>query len=266
MDKEEPYLLTGSPPCEAFSKLLNIKLASRDPATVKAKNERVVRRLHTAIGCYRKQMENGRYFLHEHPDGASSWKDEEVVRLQREEGVFTVEGPMCRWGMQLETRDGRKGYVFKRTRWVTNSRVLASILDGRCSNQTGHGNRTGAEPEHRHLTLIGGCAAMAAVYPPRLVAAVLKGIKEQMKQDKAIDAVALKFGGPVPSENVFEVTDMNVEQYEQIFDEVTGAQLPAELVAQGKKEEIDWVRSIKLYDKVPRRMVKERGKQIVRTR
>ena len=157
MDKEEPYLLTGSPPCEAFSQLLNIKLASRDPENVKAKKEQGVRRLHTAIGCYRKQMENGRYFLHEHPDGASSWKDEEFVRLHREEGVFTVEGPMCRWGMELETRDGRKGYVFKRTRWVTNSRVLASILDGRCSNQTGHGNRTGAEPEHRHLTLIGGC-------------------------------------------------------------------------------------------------------------
>ena len=116
-----------------------------------------------------------------------------MAKLQREEGVFTVEGPMCRWGMELETRDGRRGYVFKRTRWVTNSRVLASILDGRCSNQTG------VEPEHRHLTLIGGCAAMAAVYPPKLVAAVLKGLREQMKQDNAIDAVDLKFGGPVPS-------------------------------------------------------------------
>ena len=63
-----------------------------------------------------------------------------------------------------------------------------------------------------------------------------------------------------------KVTEENVEQYEQFFDEVAGTQLLAELVAQGKKEEIDWVRSIKLYDKVPRRMAKERGKQIVRTR
>ena len=70
---------------------------------------------------------------------------------------------------------------------------------------------------------------MAAVYPPKLVVAVLTGLKEQMKQDNAIYAVDLKFGGPVPSEHVFEVTEENVEQYEQVFDEVTGLQLPAEL-------------------------------------
>ena len=57
-----------------------------------------------------------------------------------------------------------------------------------------------------------------------------------------------------------------MEQYEQIFDEVTGIPLPMELVAKGKQEEIDWVRSIKLYDKVPRRLAKERGIPIVRTR
>ena len=51
-----------------------------------------------------------------------------------------------------------------------------------------------------------------------------------------------------------------------MFDEVTGLQLPAELVTKGKKEEIDWVKSIKLYDKVPRRLAKERGKPIVKTR
>ena len=38
------------------------------------------------------------------------------------------------------------------------------------------------------------------------------------------------------------------------------------MAAKGKKEEIEWVRSIKLYDKGPRRLAKERGKPIVETR
>jgi len=39
------------------------------------------RHLRTAINFYRRQMAGGRFFLHEHPWGASSWEDEEMVKL-----------------------------------------------------------------------------------------------------------------------------------------------------------------------------------------
>ena len=89
---------------------------------------------------------------------------------QKLDGVFTVSGPMCRWLVKLTGHDGKPGLVRKRTRWVTNSRALAEVLDLYCTNELGK------EPR-RHITLMGSLATLAAQYPPKLITAVLKGIK-----------------------------------------------------------------------------------------
>ena len=60
-------------------------------------------------------MKAGRIFLHEHPKGASSWKDEEMQKLMAEDGVHWVSGPMCNWGMKLTDREGERGFVRKET-------------------------------------------------------------------------------------------------------------------------------------------------------
>ena len=46
---EEPFLLTGSPPCDPFSQLLQISAHRRDPAPVKQQRGMGVQNLHTAI-------------------------------------------------------------------------------------------------------------------------------------------------------------------------------------------------------------------------
>ena len=168
IEDEDPYLLTGSPPCEAFSRLLHISRRRRDPEAV-AEQKRVGRhRLQVAIGCYRSQMKRGRLFLHEHPDGADSWQEAEMVALLEEPGVIRVRGPMCRWDMEAEDRRGLqgRGYVRKMTGWVTNCKELAELLEGECSNLTGR------REWRRHIHLIGGIAKGAQVYPPKLVKAI----------------------------------------------------------------------------------------------
>ncbi len=60
------------------------------------------------------------------------------------------------------------GFVRKETGWMTNCGALATLLEGECSNQTGKA------PWHRHVHLIGGLARQAAIYPPKLVKAVLR--------------------------------------------------------------------------------------------
>ena len=52
---------------------------------------------------------------------------------------------MCRWGMKSKDASG-VGYVRKPTRWMTNSKVLAEILQKECPNKEG---RTW----HRHVML-----------------------------------------------------------------------------------------------------------------
>ena len=44
------------------------------------------------IEIYKAQVQEGRYFIHEHPVGASSWRLKERAELLEMEGVDTVVG------------------------------------------------------------------------------------------------------------------------------------------------------------------------------
>ena len=125
--------------------------------------------LHTAIRFYRRQYNEGRIFLHKHPQGADSWNDYEMQKLQALPGVYTVTGPMCRFEMQIDHPKFGRGFVRKPTKWVTNSKYLAELLEGECTNR----GRWPNKDWHRHVPLIGGVAHLAAEYPPKLVMAVL---------------------------------------------------------------------------------------------
>ena len=107
----------------------------------------------TACSFYRKQVEAGRFFLHEAPWSAASWKDPEVRDLSERPDVYTVRGPMCRWVVATDRRGLQgTGYVRKETGWMTNHPGLAQLLQGECTN------KTAGQPWHRHVHLIGELA------------------------------------------------------------------------------------------------------------
>ena len=81
-DDEEPYLLTGSPPCEAFSNLQNLKKGKVDPAVKQKRLKQARKHLNASVVFYKRQIERGKYFLHEHPLSASSWYEEGIKELQ----------------------------------------------------------------------------------------------------------------------------------------------------------------------------------------
>jgi len=155
---EQPVLVTGSPPCTAFCLLQNLR--PKEPNKRKTELEEATRLLHVAVDVYRGQLRAGRYFLHEHPCGCSSWDDGRVQALQREPGVFTVTSPMCCFNAKLPKATGadQEARIYKRTKWVTNSRVLAEALDRRCTNEVG------GHKWHRHVSLLNGMAKFAGAY------------------------------------------------------------------------------------------------------
>ena len=252
LDYERPYLLTGGPPCEAFSMLQALSKDKRPEEETARRLEVGLRHLHTAVRIYRRQYEEGRVFLHEHPAGATSWDDSEVIALQKLPGVFTVCGPMCTWGMEVS--DGRRsGLVFKKTKWVTNSPRLAKVLDTWCSNQSGTGY-------HVHVDLIGGLARQAARYPPKLVAAILKELKEHLMEDGVLSAMEARASGPNPSQdNWVEWSEETWEDVARFFDNVSGEVLPTDKVLEARAEELRWCRDIGLYTKVLRQVSTNRG-------
>lgn len=261
VDYEKPELLTGSPPCDAFSLLQNLSKSFRNEARRELKLAEGRRYLHTAIKFYRKQLNAKRYFLHEHPLGCASWQDSEMVALQREDGVYTVTSPMCCYGMKVG-RSGREEMLAnKPTKYVTNSRVIAQALDRWCSN------KLGITPFHQHVELVGGIAHFAAAYPPELVKTVLRALRQQLVEDGSISELELKTSGPVPSESIHKhFPDEVLQDAVRYYDDISGEELPPDLVEAGKQEELKWIRSIGLYDKVDRSSISGKGGQVIPTR
>lgn len=237
-ETDDPFLLTGSPPCEAFSAILRIMKSKRDPEKIQRDRELGLQHLRVAVEAYKRQMQRGRYFLHEHPWTASSWNEDVVKELREDPRVYVVKGPMCRWRMKPKDCAEENVYVRKETGWMTNSPVLAEILRGTCSNSDG-------KAWHRHVSLIGGGRAHAArVYPPALVKAVLKGIKEQMRQDGELSVSAMQLSGPVPEDDVELNPDWG------FWDDVRGGWLDPEGVRKARAEEMQILKDMQVYEKV----------------
>jgi hypothetical protein len=96
--------------------------------------------------------------------------------------------------------------------------------------------------------------------PPELTRAVLAGLKEQAVEDGVIDDIDTTFGGPVPNHALVNWGDPKLQgTFDKFYDEITGEELPPDLVKEGRAEEIEWVHSIKLYDKVHRSVAAGRG-------
>ena len=68
--------------------------------------------------------------------------------------------PVCCVQAKIETKDGSRNvnrFVYKPTKWMTNSKALVEALGKRCSNSN-------EPPFHRHIVLNGGLAKMATTY------------------------------------------------------------------------------------------------------
>ena len=66
------------------------------------------------------------------------------------------------------------GPVYKPTRWLSNSRAIMTRLGRKCTRA------------HRHIQLVSGRAAKAAIYPPELCLQVLRGLRDQVRLDSSL--------------------------------------------------------------------------------
>ncbi len=89
--------------------------------------EFVEARLHVdfVMEICKRQHRAGRYFLHEHPWQASSWRLDSVSEVAGLDGVLKVQADQC----QFDSEDVVSGNpVRKRTGFLTNSQCLADSL------------------------------------------------------------------------------------------------------------------------------------------
>ena len=167
IEREDPLILLGAPPCTVFSPMQNINQKHHIGDAWEKKKQEGMELLIFATQCYWDQIERGMFFLHEHPATASSWGIDAVKELEAHPGVHVVTSDMCRWGMRVRDEipedQGQPYLVKKPTKWMTNCRLLAELLSLRCDGT------------HSHMRLEGGMLTKrAASYPVSLVRDILK--------------------------------------------------------------------------------------------
>ena len=118
---------------------------------------------------------------------------------------------------------------------------LAELLEGVCSNVDG------SRPWHRHVHLMGGLAHGAREYPPKLVTAVLRALRDQLLEDGDLDALQALTAGPVPEER-----EIPPGEWWSYWDDVKGGYLQKELVEKARAEERQWTKKQGIYEIVPR--------------
>ena len=254
--EDKPLLLIGSPPCTNWSSLMNFNWDKMDPKTVEER-KRVARvHLEFCAKLYRIQHEVGRYFLHEHPASATSWHEETIKSLCHENVVVTVVFDQCRYGLVSRGPQGI-GLAMKPTRFMTNSACIAQGMNRRCHNRMTH-----TMNQHKHVILTDGKAKEAQKYPNELCRAICKGLVRQIvagKQGQFFLAALETKGDAQMSKRESDklrqecrlVEEDGSPWLESAFDDVSGAELDPKEVYEARMEEVQFIRDMKLYDKVP---------------
>ena len=199
-----------------------------------------------------------------------------MVKLHGLPGVIKVRADQFMYGLTTKVGEEEKPCK-KPTGFLTNSWRIAKELSRIC------------DKSHSHLSLMEGRAHAASVYPKQLCQAVSRGIRAQKDYDqkgtccsKALNSVELQ---KIISESGYpshwrddhhadSEEDMMVRKEMMMlavkegaafaYDDITGASLPAHLVKEARKLEVEYVRKMGVWSKVPK--AQAAGKNIIRLR
>jgi hypothetical protein len=212
------------------------------------------RHLQFCVVLYNKQLARGKHFLHEHPQGASSWREGYIERLANQDGVKTTVGHLCQYGMVIIDDSGTSRPIMKPTRWLSSSVPMLRRLSAKCQN------------EHTHGSLLNGKAAGAAIYLQMLCVEILKGIRdttieEDMKKEMEdenqdqhmIGSLLMEPRSGDLSAPKGIIANINKSQWENVqkyFDEMTHIELPAKLVREARAEELECFNTPPVWDVV----------------
>ena len=136
------------------------------PEDVRLKLEEGRLHLEFVTTLYKDQIKRGKYFLHEHPATALSWKEDSIEKLIKGNSSITVvNADQCAYGLLTPSISdpNKMEPALKPTKFMTNSEIMANQLMRRCNKL------------HRHQPLVGGRCKAAAMYPVGLIKSILKG-------------------------------------------------------------------------------------------
>ena len=82
-------------------------------------------------------------------------------------------------------------------------------------------------------------------YPPKLIATILKALREQLNENDQLNAVE-EIVGPAPE--IIPGYDQFLKEGGGFWDDVNGGHLPDDPVLTARREEIEWVHPAAVYE------------------
>ena len=154
------------PPCTCFTQVVASNRDPMDPGSLRVRLAEGVVFLQLAMEFCMMQIRQCRYFVFEHPQGASSWSYPCVKRIAAHATVHKVTMDMCRFG--LVSPGGQP--MRKRTTIMTNCMALVARLQGMtCACTVPHLIVQGSEQGVK-------LCERASRYPPQFVDTVASSV------------------------------------------------------------------------------------------
>ena len=97
-------------------------------------------------------------------------------------------------------------------------------------------------------------------YSPKLIATILKALREQLKENYQLNAVE-EIAGPAPETHL--EYDQILKEGRRFCDDVNGGYLPEDLVLTSRREELEWVHSEGVYENAPVQECDDAGKKLL---
>ena len=174
---ERPAMIIGSVMCTAWCSWQALNNTKRDPEVVRREVIRARMHLDFMVSIYIEQIEGGRLFLHEHPANATSWHEASVERLAKFPGVELVHADQCQYGAEVMFGQYKGQPIKKPTGFMSNGSRVLKALTQRCGSRDGQCTR---KKGGKHAICSGKIAKDAARYPPGLVKAIIRGIRDEL--------------------------------------------------------------------------------------
>ena len=165
IDKNEPWLLIGIPSRDPFLVKQYLERHSESSDQHMKKLMPLREGIHVMMQCYMRQHFADRYWLHEHPGRHSSWREPAMRKFTKESTSYFVKGLVCRWNSQKMLSESSE--LFGRQR--ASSLALESYFEEHAQEVW---DRNWMNHE-LHTTLLN-------TYPPKLIATILKALREQL--------------------------------------------------------------------------------------
>ena len=95
-------------------------------------------REHLRFVCtlYKLQHDEGRYFVHEHPQGAGSWTEDVIEHTREYTGAEILTIDQCQYGLLSTTPEGEVLPALKPTKIMTNCEGMRTTLYKRCDRKS----------------------------------------------------------------------------------------------------------------------------------